>query len=345
MDEIKPIFDKNCIPVVFSSDEGYAPYLSVALISLRENASKEHSYDLIVLDGGLSEKTKNTFLDIFAGKENFSLRFVKATIDPDLEMRLKKTTRNHQSIETYYRLFVPNILYAYDKCIYLDVDIVINCNLLALYYCDLSEHILAAVKDEGVGGGCNRKDNDVLVYTSKTLRMENGHNYFNAGVLVLNLKRMRDIGFYEMILDVLRKIPSPPRHDQSILNSIIDGDYYKLGYTYNVQWFFSKNERVHFTKEMDLATKNPSIIHYITDKKPWNYRLNHLADYFWKYAQYSPYYEEILCAYKKAFFEENLRNKKLYKKYRIRTLFSFGLFPRWKRKMKLYAERIDHLCF
>ena len=68
MDEIKPIFDKNYIPVVFSSDEGYAPYLSVALISLRENASKEHSYDLIVLDGGLSEKTKKTLLDIFLEK-------------------------------------------------------------------------------------------------------------------------------------------------------------------------------------------------------------------------------------------------------------------------------------
>ena len=52
-EELKPIFDNsnnNTIPIVFASDENYVKYLSVAIISLTDNMSKDYNYDIVILE-------------------------------------------------------------------------------------------------------------------------------------------------------------------------------------------------------------------------------------------------------------------------------------------------------
>ena len=43
------------IPIFFSTDDKYAPYLDVALLSMLNNASKKYEYRIIVLNTGISE--------------------------------------------------------------------------------------------------------------------------------------------------------------------------------------------------------------------------------------------------------------------------------------------------
>ncbi len=43
------------IPIFFSTDDNYIPYLDVAVSSLIANASKEFNYRIIVLNTGLEE--------------------------------------------------------------------------------------------------------------------------------------------------------------------------------------------------------------------------------------------------------------------------------------------------
>ena len=44
------MINKNeIIPIFFTIDDAYAPYLHVALISLIENASKDRNYKIIVV--------------------------------------------------------------------------------------------------------------------------------------------------------------------------------------------------------------------------------------------------------------------------------------------------------
>jgi len=304
MKSISPHFKKENIPIVFISDENYVKYLSVTIASIAQNASFQKKYDIIVFGENLSAKSEEKLYALVSSFEKISLRiFDTADFLQEVDTSLFILKRENMSSAAYFRLFLPEILIAYKKCIYLDCDLVVNADLEELFATTLERNLLAVVKDQGMGNS-SPEDKEIRDYLIGFLKLNSYQDYFNSGILVLNLVQMRTEQFSKKALLVLKdeEFGKVPFHDQTI-------------------------------------------IHYITDKKPWNYRLNHLADYFWKYAQYSPYYEEILCAYKKAFFEENLRNKKLYKKYRIRTLFSFGLFPRWKRKMKLYAERIDHLCF
>jgi len=347
MKSISPHFKKENIPIVFISDENYVKYLSVTIASIAQNASSQKKYDIIVFGENLSAKSEEKLYALVSSFEKISLRiFDTADFLQEVDTSLFILKRKNMSSAAYFRLFLPEILTAYKKCIYLDCDLVVNADLEELFATTLERNLLAVVKDQGMGNS-SPEDKEIRDYLIGFLKLNSYQDYFNSGVLVLNLVQMRTEQFSKKALLVLKdeEFGKVPFHDQTIFNLLAKNRVKYLDYKYNIQWVFSENDKIPFTDEMNFATKNPSIIHYITDKKPWNYRLNHLADYFWKYAQYSPYYEEILCAYKKAFFEENLRNKKLYKKYRIRTLFSFGLFPRWKRKMKLYAERIDHLCF
>ena len=50
--------EKSVIPVFFTIDDGYAPYASVAIASLIENASKDYCYKIHIVHQGLSEENK-----------------------------------------------------------------------------------------------------------------------------------------------------------------------------------------------------------------------------------------------------------------------------------------------
>ena len=56
---IKPAFMENNIPIVFSVDENYAPYLSVCICSLISNSSNTNNYDIWILNGGLTKGGKS----------------------------------------------------------------------------------------------------------------------------------------------------------------------------------------------------------------------------------------------------------------------------------------------
>ena len=45
---VKPAFANENIPVVFSSDNGYALYLGVCIRSLIANSSSNHNYDIVI---------------------------------------------------------------------------------------------------------------------------------------------------------------------------------------------------------------------------------------------------------------------------------------------------------
>ena len=48
--------NKQTIPIFFSSDDNYVPFLAVAINSLIENASKDYNYEIIVLNSGLTSE-------------------------------------------------------------------------------------------------------------------------------------------------------------------------------------------------------------------------------------------------------------------------------------------------
>ena len=54
-DELKPAFNNNNIAIAFASDENYVKYLSVAIISLTDNMSKDYNYDIVILEDKIKD--------------------------------------------------------------------------------------------------------------------------------------------------------------------------------------------------------------------------------------------------------------------------------------------------
>ena len=66
--------NKVTIPIFFTIDNGYAPYLDVAINSIIDNASKNYEYKIIVLYQELSQENRKKIADKSA--ENFEISFV-----------------------------------------------------------------------------------------------------------------------------------------------------------------------------------------------------------------------------------------------------------------------------
>jgi len=116
IDAIEPAFEKNCIPITFSSSEYFAPYLGVALQSLVDFSNEENNYDILVFTRDMTEFSKIELKNLLP-KKNFSIRFIDLN---GVFGELNLYVTGHVSIETYFRLIIPHFMVKYKKFLFLD---------------------------------------------------------------------------------------------------------------------------------------------------------------------------------------------------------------------------------
>lgn len=261
------------IPIFFSTDDNYIPYLDVAIASLIENASKAYQYRIIVLHTGLNEDS------VFKIKRNESQGFFIDFIDiskglETIKARLKNVY--HFSIVTYYRLFIASLFPEYDKVLYLDCDLVVLGDISELYHVDLGSNILGAAPEQFV-----QNTQEFRLYAQKALGVD-PDGYVNAGVLLMNLKAFRENKIEEKFIELITE------HDFDLL----DPDQAYLNYLCNGKILVLPNG---WNKEpMPLVCEGKkNIVHYALYKKPWQYDDVMDGEYFWRYAERSPFYDCI----------------------------------------------------
>ena len=115
--------NKPIIPVFFATDDNYAPFLAIALTSIKENASKDYKYNIHILHRGLSLDSME-MLQKF-NDDNFEV-FYNDVEDNLNTFASKLFVRDYYSKATYYRIFIPSVFPEYDKALYLDCDIVVQ---------------------------------------------------------------------------------------------------------------------------------------------------------------------------------------------------------------------------
>lgn len=262
------------IPIFFSTDDNYIPFLDVAVHSLIANASKDYNYRIIVLNTGLDPD------NIAKVKQSERDGFVIDFIDISENVKdIKSRFRNvyHFSIVTYYRLFIASLFPQYDKIVYLDCDLVVLGDISKLYNTELGDNILGVVPDQYV---CNTRE--FRTYAEKAIGV-NPDTYFNAGVLVISLEQFRKNNIENKFISLITEhdfdLLDP---DQAYLNYLCFGKTHILPNGWN-------KAPTEITCEGD---KN--IVHYALYKKPWQYDDVIDGEYFWKYANKSPFYKLIL---------------------------------------------------
>ena len=121
------------------------------------------------------------------------------------EMLDSVNLKSHFTPYTLLRLFADKIEQIPDKILYLDTDTIINNDINELYNIDIENYEIACV-------------NDIYNWTAPSRwRIK---NYFNAGVMLLNMKKIRETGMFTKTRELCRykKMLYP---DQDALNKTV----------------------------------------------------------------------------------------------------------------------------
>lgn len=282
--------NKNIIPIVFATNEGYAPYAGVTITSIIENSSKEYFYDMYVFYTDLSEDTISRFHQIKG--DNFSVTCLDVNAHIDRELLYENF---HFSKEMYYRILIPTILEQYKKVIYLDCDMVVLGDISELYQTELKGYVLAGV-------------NDVMhlkskTYVAETLNLDTS-KYINSGMLVINCEEFKKQDIKNKCFKTLAEIDIKLRYpDQDIINITCQNKIKFLDPCWNYIWHYNF-PRFNQTPDLLLSaedekeyvkkSKNIKIIHYTSNVKPWNNYNTVYTSYFFKYADLTPSFKDII---------------------------------------------------
>lgn len=291
--------DKPIVPVVFAADNNYAPMVTTTIASMLANASKDYFYDVVVIEDGITGSNKEQMVQFVAQYGNASIRFFGAgAMIADYELT---TSNEHISKETYYRFLIQDILPYYGKVVYLDSDLVVEGDVSELFELDLEDSLLAAAHDVDYLGNLNMHDGERMEYTKEILGMKRPFDYFQAGVLVLNVAEMRKLHSVKEWLEIASN-PDYIYNDQDILNAHCQGRVKYLGYEWNVMHdcggrvgnVFSFAPASAFDS-YNASRSNPKIIHYAGFEKPWIMPECDFAEHYWKYARSTPFYEKLIA--------------------------------------------------
>ena len=263
------------IPVFFATDDNYAPFLAVTFKSILDNASKDFSYKFYVLTTNLSSNYEKRIKEFESEDVKVEFIFLKDTIE---KIKAKFHLRDYYSIETYYRFFIANMFPQYDKVLYCDCDVIVLGDIAELYNHNIDKYLVGACPEEVM--------TEVKIfgdYVEQALDVD-CEKYFNAGVMLMNLKAFREENIEEKFFDMLQKYTFRVTQDEDYLNVLCKGKVKLFHLGWNKTAF--KNDK--------FDDKDLRLIHYKIHWKPWHYDGVLYENHFWDYAKQTSFYEEIL---------------------------------------------------
>jgi lipopolysaccharide biosynthesis glycosyltransferase len=245
------------------------------------HTSKDHNYDVWILDGGIAEDKRKALLSLVKNQKNFSLRFFDISrLVNDHREKLRIYSRHVSlTIATYFRLFIPQIFSAYGRAVYLDCDMIINADVEKLFSVDLEGKAIGAVS---YVTQCSQS----FQQNAKAIRGDKWLSYFYPGVMVFDIKKAIDENITNRSLEFLATIQNSKdkfSEDQDALNAACR-DVKLL----DKKWLLLVGRIKYPSKRLE----DSYIVHYC--HKPWR-GSTHLDDVWWNYAARMPFYWRILA--------------------------------------------------
>lgn len=252
------------ISLVYICDENYVLPTCVSIQSLYEN-KKKSKYEVYILGINLSEESKALI-------KNIKLRGVKIKLI-NFGNKYANVNANHSYVSkaALYKFDIPDILVKLKKVLYIDCDTLVMDDLSELFHTDISKVYAGVVKDFPA------------YYQAKDHERLGVDNYFNSGVMLLNLQKIRQDKVPQKLFDYKINKDSKKYMDQDCFNMIFGG---------NVKFLCLKNN--YLTAGCDLYNKEypeeiePVIIHFAS-LHPWK-------NYLFRYApEWDNYFKKSVC--------------------------------------------------
>jgi len=285
----------NIINILVSSDSNFLPILGVMLHSLvtaRQGINRlsihlfchRESLDSIMLERLEKQLSKYS---------NVNLYLADVSNYPEIS---QLHLGNGYVPATYYRLLAPILLPHLEKVLHLDCDLIINDDIAELYDTDLGNNLVAACKDTDVIGHVFAPINNYREYLNERGITEMSC-YFNAGVLLMNLEKMR---VEELCPQMVQYAQTHDCRlvDQDVLNYFCQGRTRYLDKVWNSHQLAKISPQARYApnaewKSFLAGCADEKIIHY-TFTKPWNDTGIAGADIWWSYAKQTEWYEMLV---------------------------------------------------
>ena len=262
--------------VALAGDEFYFVHLVTCINSILKNTKNHNRLKLLILDGGLTEEQKAVIRKI--GAEYYvEVIFETEALHQYRNFPIKTRIA---TAPTYYRIslaeIIPNdIPYA----LYIDSDTVVEKDVFEL---------LKYTRDEGYAVWAVEDISDSGAH--KLLGIKK-NNYFNAGVMMINLAYWRENDIGEKIREFkLHNSTKILGNDGGAINGVLSSLWGRLPPKWNQQSGlykkkFRKGNKISYSiHEINDALRDPAIIHYVGERKPWLAGCPHpLSNRYWFY--------------------------------------------------------------
>ncbi len=213
----EPIINSNeDVNIVFAVDKNYYKHLPTVITSILYNCHSLVSVNFFIItneqEGSLDEQELTNLSKLHSSSYSFIYTNKDLTKSFD---NIK--THSYVTAITNVRLLMPDILLNIDKVIYLDADLLVRDDISKLYNIDISDYMIAMSSDRSMWVAIR----DIVFRRGHTFRLFGVYDiYYNAGVILMNLKKMRDNNYKEILEVALQDkyIKKYTLADQDILN-------------------------------------------------------------------------------------------------------------------------------
>jgi lipopolysaccharide biosynthesis glycosyltransferase len=251
--------------VFFAIDKNYVQHFTVAVTSLLEN-NKDLELNVFVIHDITDLSVLDVTIKFIKEKYDLNLQFVSVG---NIDFSNFRTTE-HYTKSTYFRLLLAKLLpEEIESGLFLDSDLIVNGSIKELAEISLDNKYICAVSEVSVDDNVARLNK--IGFPVKS--------YFNAGVILVNLKAWRKENITEKLLSIINKYTAQLDWvDQDVLNMYFANNWFELNKKFNA---------IHLIKRLTAA---PVIVHYASYSKPWHYVDTHPYNYlYWRYLALTPF--------------------------------------------------------
>lgn len=258
--------------IILAADNLYAQQLGVTILSILQSSAEDEFFNFYVLTDDFSEVNKQK-VEKLKQTKNFEISYIHIN---------KRDFENypvwlHLKTINYYRLKIFE-LFDFDRALYLDCDLFVKKSLRNLYETNIDGYFCAAVEDINVMNKLTNEDRlDVLCL----------EKYFNAGVVLWNLKESRVFDLGNKCIDFIQKYPEKIKYmEQDALNYFCKGKVLYIDDIHNLQMSTS----MHLCKKIwNKNKKSTIIIHFASPNKPWTHQLTTFKIQYYVYVLQTPW--------------------------------------------------------
>jgi lipopolysaccharide biosynthesis glycosyltransferase len=271
------------IDIGMSTDDNFAVPAAVTISSLATHLGPDVHATVHVIGYDLQSQHVSLLTGLARRHPRLTVRLIERDPDEFADLPISSSGHNRITRATYGRLVLPEVVpQSVERLLYLDADILVRRDVAELYAVDPGENVLAARHDPVVP----EFDHPGGVQAWQTLELSGKTAYFNAGVLVIELKRWRAEGWGARIRDYLVKhSDNIMLFDQEALNAVVRGRFTRIDGRWNA---------IEYRRAGDITTlpdrmEDAYIVHFLGDTKPWD---EAAADHpgaghaeYWEYAE------------------------------------------------------------